>query len=420
MKDMVHILYRIVIQLYTIATFLISPFFVKARKRYEGVQKWQEALGSFKGKNNIWMHCASLGEFEQGRPVLDALAKLYPERNIVLSFFSPSGYEIRKNYGNASKVVYLPADTVQNAIDFLDLVQPQLVIFVKYDLWYEYLHEVKRRQIPSVLIAAKFHEKQIYFNFIFKHFYASILECFSYIFTQDDETWDFLDSLSLKAVQIKKAGDPRFDRVIEQVSRPAPLPDLSEFIEGEFCFIAGSTWPKDDEIIIQTIKNLKDHSIKWIIAPHEYNEGILNSYRKYFKNELILLSRIDQLHPGHKIIMVDTVGYLSTLYSQAHMAYIGGGQHHRIHNIQEPSAHGIPICFGPRHSDFREATDLISTGGAKVVVDSKELISFIHDMKQNTEKRFHAGQINRSYILSKSGATNRILSSLEAAEILCV
>jgi 3-deoxy-D-manno-octulosonic-acid transferase len=415
MYRLVHTLYLLGIRLYSIVTYLISPIYIKARKRYKGVQEWQAALSSFTGQDTIWMHCASLGEFEQGRPLLDALAKLYPNRSIVLSFFSPSGFEVRKHYGNASKVVYLPADTVANARKFLDIIQPKLVIFVKYDLWYEYLHEVKRRRIPAILIAAKFHENQVYFNYGLKSFYISILECFSFIFTQDDETWNFLDSLSLKGVQIKKAGDPRFDRVIEQVSKPAALPDLSDFLEGQFCFIAGSTWPKDDEIIIQTLKSLKDHSIKWIIAPHEYSEDILNKYRKQFKHELVLLSEIHQLHPGHKIIMIDTVGYLSTMYGQAQMAYIGGGQHHRIHNIQEPAAHGIPICFGARHTDFKEATDLLQAGGARVVYDSKSLIMYIHEMKQNTEKRFKAGQINRSYIVSKSGATNRILSTLETA-----
>jgi len=397
---------------------MVAPFYPKARKRSQGIRQWQTQLANFKPNNTIWMHCASLGEFEQGRPLLDALAKRNPEQSILLTFFSPSGYEVRKHYGQVSQVIYLPDDTPENAKQLLDIIQPQLVIFVKYDFWFHYLHEVRKRNITSVLIAAKFHHKQVYFHPLLRSFYASIFSSFTCIFTQDDASWTFLDTLKLPHVQIKKAGDPRFDRVLEQVQKPAPLPDLSEFLQGQFCCIAGSTWPLDDDLIIQTIQVLKDHAIRWIIAPHEFNETVWNRYRKHFKHEILLFSNMTQWHPGHKILMIDKVGYLSSLYGQSNIAYIGGGQHHRIHNIQEPAAHGIPICFGPKYHAFKEAEDIVHAGGAKVITDAKSLIDYITDMKLNTEKSASIGNMNQNYILSKAGATGRILSILDTAKYI--
>ena len=412
------ILYGIGLSFYQLGLFWVSLFSAKARERRRGSRDWKEALRFFKGKRVIWMHCASLGEFEQGRPVLDALSRACPNRDIVLTFYSPSGYNIRKNYGNASKVLYLPEDGVFHARDFIDLLRPEIAIFVKYDFWYFMLSELKARNIPVFLIAARFQANQAYFNFWLKPLFKKILGTFTLIFTQDHDTYSLLNSIPELNGKVKVAGDPRYDRVVEQVENPSALPDLSDFIEGDFCFIAGSTWPQDDELLIATITELKDHRISWIIAPHEYNEKTHNRYRKAFPARVARFSRVEDIFPGQNILLVDQVGYLSSLYRLADAVYVGGGQHHRIHNIQEPSAWGAPVSFGPRHKDFPEASDLLRSEGNRVIFNSKDLLAWIafllHSNTQMTDLKNH----NRNYILSKSGATGRIISTLQAAEYI--
>lgn len=411
-------LYRLGLFLYHLGMQVISPLSPKASQRLQGNKQWKKDLSGFEGKKTIWMHCASLGEFEQGRPLFDTLAKDFPNRDIVLSFYSPSGYNIRKNYKYASRVVYLPDDSLKNASEFLDCIKPELIIFVKYDFWYYYLHEAKKRNIKTILIAARFFQGQKYFSGIFKNFYLEIFSCFHFIFTQDKESLNYLKTFPELKAQVKIAGDPRFDRVLNQSRQLTPLPDIQDFISSSFCVIAGSTWPQDDALIIQTILALKNSRIRWIIAPHEYSEKNRLLYQKYFRNEMVLFSELSKLNPAHTLIMVDKVGYLSSLYSIADLAYIGGGQHKRIHNIQEPAVFGIPIGFGPKYTDFREAHDLIQLGGAEVIHTPAEMQKFILKYFQNPQLAKNIRSINYNYIESRSGASGQILGVLQAANYI--
>lgn len=410
--------YPLFLFLYKLGLGLGSLFSSKIRERRKGSKSWRKDLASFKGNQVIWMHCASLGEFEQGRPIIEALHRGYPDRDIVLSFYSPSGYRIRKNYPLATRVVYLPEDSPRNAKEFLDALNPKLVFFVKYDLWYYLLMEIQNRKIPAFLIAAKFSPEQKYFSPLLKSFYLKILAVFQLVFTQDHDSYTFLSNIPELNGKIKVAGDPRFDRVIQQVQQPVSLPDLSSFIQGDFCFIAGSTWPADDDILLALIQECKDWRIRWIIAPHEFSEKVAERYEKILPRQVVRFSTIESIHPGHKLILIDQVGYLSSLYQYGDVAYIGGGQHHRIHNIQEPAAWGLPLAFGPRFQDFREASDLVNSGGAKVIRTMTELKDFLLYLHQGTESKAKIQNHNRNYILSKAGACERIISTLQAAKYL--
>ncbi len=412
------LIYPLVLFLYKFAIRVASFFSPKSRERWEGAKSWRQQLAGFKGKKVIWMHCASLGEFEQGRPVLEALHLGYPDREIVLSFYSPSGYRIRKNYDKVARVIYLPEDGPSVAQEFVTALQPTLVFFVKYDLWFYFLKEIQKRKIPAFLIAAKFDAQQKYFTPLLRTFYLKLLSCFTLIFTQDHDSYAFLSALPELKGKVKVAGDPRFDRVIQQVQHPIPLPDLSEFLQGEFCVIAGSTWPKDDQILLSAIRELKDQRIRWIIAPHELKEATVQAYKRAFPSQVVLFSEIQNLHPGHRLLLIDRIGYLSSLYQYGSMAYIGGGQHHRIHNIQEPAAWGLPLAFGPRYQDFQEAIDLLRMEGAAVINSASDLMIYIEIIKKHSEKSDRIRNQNRNYIQSKAGATGRILSLLQAAHYL--
>lgn len=410
--------YPFLMAIYRLALRLTAWFSGKARERVSGSTQWKQQLGNFSGNRTIWIHCASLGEFEQGRPVLDAISKGWPDRDIVLSFYSPSGYRIRKNYSNATRVVYLPEDTRANARAFLDLVQPELFILVKYDFWYYFLEETRNRNIPAILVAARFFPGQKYFSGGLRSLYLNMLATFRFIFVQDQGSFSLLQAIPELKGKAKVAGDPRFDRVMSQVMQPVSLPDLETFIQGRFCVIAGSTWPADDAVLLEVMQQKRDERVCWIVAPHEYSESSLKRYKRLFSNCLGLLSDPGSIHPGTQIILVDRVGYLSSLYSLADLAYIGGGQHHRIHNIQEPAAWGVPLAFGPRHQDFPEAGDLLHLGGARVITRADELINWIDEVRRGSPAVQNIRNTNRNYIQSKSGATGRIISTLQAAGYL--
>lgn len=411
-------LYPLFLRLYKLGLWLGSLFSSKIRERWIGSQTWKKDLASFKGNQVIWMHCASLGEFEQGRPILEALHRGYPSRDIVLSFYSPSGYRIRKNYPLATRVVYLPEDSPPNAQAFISALNPSLVFFVKYDLWYYLLMEIQQRKIPAFLIAARFAPEQKYFSPLLRSFYLKMLAVFNLIFTQDHDSYTFLSNIPQLKSKVKVAGDPRFDRVLQQVQQPVSLPDLSEFIQSDFCLIAGSTWPADDDILLALIRECKDQRIRWIIAPHEFSEKVAERYQKVLPQQVVRFSAIETLHPGHKLILIDKVGYLSSLYQYGDLAYIGGGQHHRIHNIQEPAAWGLPLAFGPRYQDFKEACDLVNAGGARVIHTVSDLKAFLLYLRQETESKANIQNQNRNYILSKAGACERIISTLQAAKYI--
>ncbi len=307
------------------------------------------------------MHCASLGEFEQGRPVIEAIKKEMPDFKIILTFFSPSGYEIRKNYQNADIVCYLPADTPGNAEKFVNSIKPELVIFVKYEFWYNYISVLSRKAIPLFLISAIFRKEQHFFKW-YGSFFRDMLKKFRMIYVQDQNSLDLLRGIGLK--NVVQAGDTRFDRVMEIAGTAEIIPQLESFRGNERLFLAGSSWKKDEEIIAEYINKYPDR-MKWVFAPHEIGSENIERLEKLFRVKCIRFSEFTDESRDARVLIIDNIGMLSSAYRYAYIAAVGGGFGKGIHNILEPACWGIPVLFGPNHQKFREALELISLGGAK-------------------------------------------------------
>lgn len=357
------------------------------------------------------MHCSSLGEFEQGRPVIEAIREQYPELSILVSFFSPSGYEVRKNYQGADHVVYLPMDTEQNAFDFLNLVNPQLVIFVKYEYWFHYMKECNWRKIPLLMVSAIFREDQVFFKSYGSLFRKMLgfVDCF---FVQDETSRYLLSEIDIDRVII--SGDTRFDRVItiarsvEAKNDPSNHPNL---------LVAGSSWGKDEKLIRETLDDLEEKPIL-VIAPHEVSSSRIRELKSLF-DDARLYSETGPSQIGvNGITIVDTMGHLSRLYSLASVAYIGGGFDSGIHNILEAAVYGKPVIFGPRYQKFREATDLVSLGGAFSVENAKEFKIILSELLKDHNKYSRASEVCRNYVKERKGATDKVLSYIQMNRLL--
>jgi 3-deoxy-D-manno-octulosonic-acid transferase len=357
------VLYNIGIVIFYVLARFASLFNSRASLWIEGRKKWTEKIGSGikSGDRVIWIHCASLGEFEQGRPVIEAIKKNMPEFKIVLTFFSPSGYEIRKNYNNADCISYLPADTPANALKFINLIKPELVIFVKYEFWNNYISELYRKQIPLYLISGIFRPEQHFFKW-YGGFFREMLRKFEKIFVQDQRSLDLLKSIGLENVSV--AGDTRFDRVVQIAATARDIPQLDLFRGSEKVFLAGSSWKQDEEIIAAYI-NRYPQKMKWVFAPHEIDKSNIERLEKLFRVRYVKFSEFNEATADARILIIDNIGMLSSSYRYAYIAEIGGGFGKGIHNILEPACWGIPVLFGPKHENFKEAVDLLNSGGAK-------------------------------------------------------
>ena len=314
------------------------------------------------------MHCASLGEFEQGRPVLEAIRKQYPGYKIVLTFFSPSGYEVRQDYEGADYIFYLPMDGRRNAGAFLDAVNPSLVFFVKYEFWYFYLSEIKRRGIPSMLISAAFRKEQAFFNW-YGGFFRKILHCFTDILVQDDASAQLLNGIGIQD-RVVVAGDTRYDRVMEIADQARDLPVIASFKATHKVLIAGSTWPAD-ETIVKAMLEVLPADWKVIVAPHEIDAAHLDQVQMLFGNEAIRYSAYEILpDPTKRVLIIDNMGMLSSAYKYGDTAFVGGGFNKGgIHNVLEPAAFGMPVMIGPVYHKFVEAVQLVHLGYVVVVTD---------------------------------------------------
>lgn len=357
----------------------------------------------------IWIHCASLGEFEQGRTILESLKKQYPGHKILLTFFSPSGYEIRKNYAHADWVFYLPLDTRRNARDFVNLVKPALTIFVKYEYWYHLLHALKDRGKPVLLISALFRENAIFFK-SYGGFHRGMLRCFTHIFVQDPESKDRLSPI-IPATKITVAGDTRFDRVAEIASGFEPIPAIAAFVhQHPLVLVAGSTWP-DDEKKLATYLKSNNSKITLIIAPHEVNGDHIKEIKSLFPAAL-LFSRLKEA-PGLRsnVLIIDNIGMLSRLYYYADIAYIGGGFNKSgIHNTLEAAVFGKSVLFGPNYQKFAEARTLIKNGGAFSYNTNYQLIKILNKLEANRDFRQESGVKAGQFVSENTGATHIILS----------
>jgi 3-deoxy-D-manno-octulosonic-acid transferase len=356
----------------------------------------------------FWFHCASLGEYEQGLPVFEALKEKHPDFKIVLSFFSPSGYEIRKNADIADIVVYLPLDTKKNAKLFLDLLNPSYVIFVKYEIWPNLLNEIKKRNINAILISALFRENQSFFKW-YGEFMSKAIFAFKYIFTQDEKSKQLLETIGYNNVTI--SGDTRFDRVSNQLKVDNSLPFLEQFINNKLCFVFGSTWPEDDKLYIDFINNNSDTHVKYVIAPHNIKPKYVASLKAQLKGNYITFSEMNNENlSDYNVFILDTIGYLSKAYSYADMAYVGGGAGTSgLHNILEPAVFGIPIIIGKNYNKFPEAKALIKAGGVFSVSSKLEFESNVDKLLNLDSKRIETGTINSGYINKNKGAVNQIL-----------
>ncbi len=358
----------------------------------------------------IWYHCASLGEYEQGLPVFKALRKQFKNHKIILTFFSPSGYEIRKNTDIADLVVYLPLDTKRNARRFLNIVNPELTVFVKYDIWPNYLSELKKRHLRAVLISALFRKNQSYFKF-YGGFMRRKLFAFEHIFTQDEKSKQLLESIEYKNASV--SGDTRFDRVFNQLEQNNELPFIEEFKGGKFCFVAGSTWPEDEKILIHYI-NETTHDLKFIIAPHNIKTSQIQKLKNSITKKTVLYSEKDlNTLNDNQVLIIDNIGLLSKIYSYADIAYVGGAIGTTgLHNTLEPAVFGIPIIIGNRHEKFPEAKILLKNGGAFEIANTKDLNLTMNTLTHDKPLLKACGEKNASFIKKNTGAVIQIIDYL--------
>lgn len=361
------------------------------------------------GERRIWVHVSSLGEFEQGRSIIETLRKKFPQFKIVLTFFSPSGYEIRKNYTNADYISYLPMDGPWNSNRFIDLVQPEKVLFIKYEYWHYYLSALKRRNIPVFLCSAIFRKDQLFFKW-YGGWYRNMLSFFEFLFVQNDESKRLLENIGYKNVLV--TGDTRFDRVYEVATTARKLEEIKLFTGNSQCLVIGSSWEPDEELLSKYI-NESSKLIKYIIAPHEIHKSHVERIEDQILKKTIRHSVWKEQPSGnYDVLIIDNIGMLSVLYQYGQIAYIGGGFGKGIHNILEAAAYGNPVLFGPVHQKFQEARDLIILGGAFVVKDYDGLKTKLDDLFTNKTALNASGKIAANYISQNIGATDKIVSTI--------
>jgi 3-deoxy-D-manno-octulosonic-acid transferase len=392
---------------------IAALFNPKAKKWVQGRRNIFEQLEkATEGHESIiWIHCASLGEFEQGRPLLEKLKAEPSFRNskFLLTFFSPSGYEIRKDYKGADWVFYLPMDGPRNAKRFLEIVNPSLVIFVKYEFWFYYLKKIKYRNIPLILVSALFWKEMSFFKW-YGAMQRKMLSRFDHLFVQDQKSKQLLDEIGLSSIT-SISGDTRFDRVIDIAESAEPLPLIEQFIGGNKTIIAGSTWLEDEEVLKESLNELNVPSLKLIMAPHEISEKHLASIAELFPGSI----RYSQLgsNTGSGVLIIDNIGLLSRLYKYAAITYIGGGFGKGIHNTLEAAVYAKPVIFGPVFHKFKEAADLIKKGGAFTISGAGDSIKIVGQLLADEKKLNESGKSAGDYVYSNRGATNCIIQFLK-------
>ncbi len=364
----------------------------------------------------IWFHAASLGEYEQGLPVIEKLKEKHPNHKIVVTFFSPSGFEIRKNNKIADVTVYLPLDTKNNAKAFLKLVHPTMVFFIKYEYWPNYLRELQKLELPTYLISGIFREDQLFFKW-YGGFYRNALKTFNYFFVQNESSKKLLQSVGFQ--NVKFSGDTRFDRVSKILSQDNAIEIIEKFKNNTLTIAVGSSWPKDENNLINFI-NTNPYNVKFIIAPHNIKEEQITNLKNQISKKVILHSEVNSTNlPFNEfdVMIVDSIGFLTKIYSYADIAYVGGGFGTAgLHNILEPATFGIPVLIGPNFEKFSEAVALVHLGGCISVKSKKELEENLAFLIQNEDERIEKGHIASTFVKMNEGATKTILNYLNATE----
>ena len=408
-------MYSLIIHLYAFFIELISPFHKKARLMRLGQWKTNGILREKIDRNAkyIWFHASSLGEFEQGRPLIEKIKAEHPEYKILLTFFSPSGYEVRKNYGGADVVCYLPFDTPYRVKKFLDLSKPVMAIFIKYEFWDNYLSELKRRNIPVYIVSAIFRKEQLFFKW-YGGMYRKVLSYFTHIFVQDDASRELLSKYGVTNVSV--FGDTRFDRVQDVYKNTKQVPMVDLFVnnnrsDNQLTMVAGSSWQQDEEVYLNYFNEHPE--LKLIIAPHEIHKDHLMHIESMLKRPSIRLSEATEKDiKGKSCLIVDSFGLLSSIYRYGDLAYIGGGFGAGIHNVLEAAVYGIPVIFGPKYQKFKEARDLLKVGGAFSITDEKAFESKMEELSTYRDLLEAAGVAAGDFVKSNIGATNRIIASI--------
>ncbi len=404
------LIYDIGIRLYWMIAWIVSPWNRKAKLWIEGRRGWLEKLSRELDPEEqvIWFHCASLGEFEQGRPIIEAFRQRFPGYKILLTFYSPSGYEKRKDYEGADLVMYLPLDTVRNARRLMEAVSLEMAIFIKYEFWYHFLHHMKKQGTPVFLASGNFRSDQVFFKW-YGRWYREFLDCFTHIFVQGEASLDLLKRIGV--TQVTVAGDTRFDRVRKIVETEYRNEALESFADGRKVIVAGSTWEKDEQMLEHACNELPDQT-RWIIAPHELSDAHIQRLRKRFPSSVLFTGLDQEIPPGTRVVIVDTIGHLSNLYRYGNLAYIGGGFGKGIHNILEAAAYGLPVIFGPVYHKFPEAVELTELKGAFPVQDEHELLSTIHQQFKNPNLLKTSSTIAGNYVMERVGATSVVVEEV--------
>lgn len=358
----------------------------------------------------FWFHAASLGEYEQGLPVIERIKEKYPAHKIIVSFFSPSGYEVRKNNTIADATVYLPLDTLKNAKKFIQLTHPDAVFFIKYEFWPNYLNELKRQNIPSYLISGIFRENQAFFKW-YGGFYRKALDAFTYFFVQNENALNLLHQLGKENTIV--SGDTRFDRVASILEKDNTLDFIETFKDGKTTVVAGSSWPKDEELLVDFI-NSTTTDTKYIIAPHNIKPDQIQQLKNSCAKKVLLYSEKENKDlKDFDVFIIDTIGILTKIYSYADIAYVGGGfGHPGVHNILEPATFGIPILIGPNFSHFAEATDLVNLKGCIPIKNKEELSISLQNIIEDKPSRIKKGAICADFVQKNKGAVERIMKNV--------
>ena len=401
-------LYNLAIQFFIFGARIASLFNQKARALVSGRKNLLTSVRHQLASNTaplVWIHCSSLGEFEQGRPIIERLRKDFPAHKILLTFFSPSGYEVRKNYAGADHVFYLPFDTPSNARKWVEVTKPTLAIFVKYEFWYNFTEALKKAHVPLISVSAIFRPEQMFFK-KGGGVYRRILKNVSYFFVQNQTSAKLLHDVGITNVTV--AGDTRFDRVHEITSSKEKILVADQFKSDEKVMVAGSVWPEDMEVLMPFIN---ETPIKFIIAPHEITETSLNDIEKNVVGKTVRFSKTvsDEELERAKVLLIDNVGMLSKLYRYGEFAFVGGGFGKGLHNILEAACYGIPVFFGNRnYQKFAEANELIMQGGAFEVSEFADLREK-YEMVNTPENFMLACEVTRNYVLANLGATEKIV-----------
>lgn len=418
--------YKISIALYNIGIFsygliLQVARFVnrKADLWVKGRQNWRHELeaSSIGDQKPIWIHAASLGEFEQARPLINAIRSTDPSAPILVTFFSPSGFEQVRKKGIADYIFYLPLDTPRNASEFVDWINPRFAVFIKYEFWYHFYHELAKRSIPLFLISAIFREGQPFFR-SYGYLFRQLLFFVDHIFVQDQQSQELLADIEYEQITI--AGDTRFDRVVDIANNKKELPEVEYLVSNKKTIVAGSTWPADEKVLASFYHN-HAHDLNFIIAPHEVDQKHIDQIISLFGQRSITYTALreqDEVPENKDVLIIDNIGLLASLYQYGDFAYVGGGFDAGIHNILEAAVYGMPVMFGPNHHKFNEAKELIAQGGAFEVKNSQAFATKLQWLLEHDSERDHSAQSAYRYVHGNTGGTSIIMDYLRNEMLL--